>query len=181
MLPEELAAPSSRPWRDVYAASSARHSYVLEDVLFSMMAHMSYDLPLALRRMAEREDPRSHIADFERMNEVLDSSIEEVEDHVAARYCRGLAFLDHLFTRGEKLLTGDGIRVVRGLAWFNLDRLLDPQPAEAAKRSIERSTAVVIAEARCARGWKLRLVQRVVRRLVPARRQRPPAGSQMHS
>jgi len=36
---------------DVQAAFGHR-SYVLEDVLFSMMAHISYDLPIALQRMA---------------------------------------------------------------------------------------------------------------------------------
>ena len=96
---------------------------MLEDVLFSMMAHISYDLPVALRRMAP---VATHVADFHRMNDVLGVAIEGVQDGLAERYSRGLAVLDKVFARQDELLSNYGIRVARGLAWFNADRLLDP-------------------------------------------------------
>jgi hypothetical protein len=167
-LPESIP----QPWRDVFAASSSRRSYVLEDLMFSIMAHMSYDLPETLRRMATPTGIRNHIADFHRMNDVLAASIDEIQDQVAARYCRQMASLDRLFTTDE-LMTNYGIRVVRGLAWYNCDRLLDPAATEYASRSISRSTAAMIAAVRSPGDWKLRIGYGILRRLIPARRQWP--------
>lgn len=146
--PGDLPDSIPQPWRDVFAASSVRRSYMLEDVLFSMMAHMSYDLPEALRRMATSTGDRSHIADFHRMNDVLASCIDGIQDDLSSRYMLGLSSLDKLFTRSDELLTNYGIRVSRGLAWFNCARLLDPDSTEEASRSIGRSTAALISEIR---------------------------------
>lgn len=172
-LPETIP----KPWRDVYAASTVRHSYVLEEVLFSMMAHMSYDLPLALRTLAARGDIHHRIGDFHRMNDLLAFSIDAVQDEIAARYCRRLQTLDYLFIRDDELFTSYGIRVARGMAWFNCDRLMDPAAGPAAMGSISRSTAAFIAEFRSPDDWKRRQAFKVLRALVPSRRQWPPPGT----
>ncbi|MFD7977413.1 DUF5995 family protein [Streptomyces sp. NPDC059071] len=175
--PGDLPDSIPPPWRDVFAASCVRRSYTLEDVLFSMMAHISYDLPEALRRMAAATGDRGRIADFHRMNDVLGSCIDQVQDDLAARYIHGLRSLDQLFTRSDELLTNYGIRVARGLAWFNCDRLLDPDAAEAAARSIGRSTAALISEIRTPGDWKLRAGLWILRRLIPERRHWPAANT----
>lgn len=177
VLSAHLPASIPKPWRDVYAASTVRHSYVLEEVLFSMMAHMSYDLPLALRALATRGDVHHRIADFHRMNDLLASSIDVVQDEIAARYCRRLQALDRLFVRDDELFTSYGIRVARGLAWFNCDRLMDPEASAEALGSISRSTAAFIAEFRSPDDWKRRQAFKVLRALVPSRRQWPPPGT----
>ncbi|MFD9302543.1 DUF5995 family protein [Streptomyces sp. NPDC060048] len=177
VLSADLPGTVPKPWRDVYAASTVRHSYVLEEVLFSMMAHMSYDLPLTLRVLAPRGDVHPHIADFHRMNDLLASSVDVVQDEIAARYCRRLSSLDRLFIRDDELFTSYGIRVARGLAWFNCDRLLDPGASAEAMGSISRSTAAFIAEFRSPDDWKRRRAFQVLRGLVPSRRQWPPPGA----
>ena len=169
----ELPDVIPRPWRDVYAASAGGHSYVLEDVLFAMMAHISYDLPIALRRMSARLDVQAHIADYHLMNDVLGSAIDEIQDDLASRYCRGLADLDRLFTRQDELFTNYGIRVARGMAWFNFERLSDPLAAAAAERSIQASAGAFIAQVRAPDDWKLRIALQAARILIPARRQWP--------
>src|SRR4051794_1114265 len=75
-LPDEVP----EPWRDAYAASSGDRSYVLEDALFAMMAHISYDLPIALLSMPQGVDVNAHIADFHHMNDVLGAAIDGVQD-----------------------------------------------------------------------------------------------------
>ncbi|MEU5216646.1 DUF5995 family protein [Streptomyces sp. NPDC020807] len=170
---EDMPDSIPLPWRDVVAAASVRRSYLLEDVLFSMMAHMSYDLPHALRQMTPATGNRGRIADFHRMNEVLASCIDTVQDDLAARYIVGLESWDRLFTRNDELLSNYGIRVTRGLAWFNCDRLLDPGAAEEAAASIGRSTGALISEIRAPADWRLRTGLWVLRRLVPDRRRWP--------
>ncbi|MBM7808047.1 hypothetical protein JOD57_003884 [Geodermatophilus bullaregiensis] len=175
--PGDLPHSVPQPWRDVYAASSTPRSYVLEDVLFSMMAHMSYDLPLALLDLRGRQHGGSRIADFHRMNDVLAASIDAVQSGLATRYWRALAGLDHLFTQQDELLSNYGIRVVRGMAWYNADRLKDPLGSADAQGSIERSTAGLIAQIRAPGDPKLRVALRVARWLIPARRTWPPPGT----
>ncbi|MGW5423654.1 DUF5995 family protein [Streptomyces sp. NPDC003943] len=176
--PGDLPDSIPQPWRDVYAASSVPRSYMLEDVLFSMMAHMSYDLPKALRHLATTStDKRNHVADFQRMNDVLASCIDRVQDDLASRYIHAVSDLDRLFTRDDELLSNYGIRVARGLAWFNCDRLMDPDSAEDAARSISRSTAALISEIRSPDDRKLRAGLWILRRVIPDRRHWPAAGA----
>ena len=177
MAPEELPDTVPEPWREVFAAISGGRSYVLEDALFSMMAHITYDLPVAMRRMAATSDVASHIADFHQMNDVLGLAIDFVQDDLASRYCWWLADLDRIVARNDELLSNYGIRVSRGMAWFNFSRLTDPAAAEDAERSIRTSTGAFIQQVREPDWWALRVATRAGRLLVPERRRWPSAGS----
>lgn len=171
--PDDLPRDIPQPWRDVFAASSIRRSYVLEDVLFSMMAHISYDLPVTMNDMGDDADRHDHVADFHLVNDVLGSDIDEVQQYLAARYSYGLTYLDRLFARDDEILTNYGIRLARGVAWYNVDRLRDTQAMTEAMRSISRSTAAFIAEIRRQDDWRSRWALYLLRLLVPERRRWP--------
>lgn len=168
-LPDEVA----QPWQDVYAATAGVRSYVLEDVLFAMMAHISYDLPLALRGIPEDQDGQSHIDDFHTMNAVLGNAIDTVQQEVASRYSHGLAVLDRLLARQDEILSNYGIRLARGMAWYNAARLREPSAAAAASGSIASSTGAFIREVRSPDDWRVRFLLRTGRRLIPERRTWP--------
>ncbi len=161
------------PWRAVYAASSGGRSYILEDLIFAMMAHISYDLPHALRQLDRETAVRQHIADFHTMNAILGNMIDLIQDGLAIRYSRGLFDLDRLFTRQDELLTSYGIRVYRGMAWYNFERLSDDNAASQADHSIRTSAGEFIHSVRSPDDWKLRWLLRLARWLVPERRQWP--------
>jgi hypothetical protein len=167
-----------KPWRDVYAAISGTSSYVLEDALFSMMAHISYDLPIALRRLSKSHDVRVHIADFHRMNDVLGIAIDFVQGELAKRYSSFLANLDRIFARDDELLSNYGIRLSRGMAWYNFNRLTDPVSCADAQRSIETSTGAYIQRIREPSSWPLRTALYTARFLIYERRRWPPASEQ---
>jgi hypothetical protein len=173
LVPHDLPEVVPEPWREVYVASRGSRSYVLEDALFPMMAHISYDLPMALLRMADRMDVSVHIADFHRMNDVLGTAIDGVQDDLASRYSWALADLDLLFTGQDELFSNYGIRLSRGIAWYNFERLSDPLAREAAENSIKRSTGALIRQVREPADWKLRMALRVARLVIPERRQWP--------
>ena len=175
-----LPATIPQPWRDVYAAQIGGQSYVVEDLLFSMMAHISYDLPVALDKLTSSADRAEHISDFHCMNDVLGNSIDAVQDKVFDRYCRGLEQVDRLLARQDELLSNYGIRLARAAAWYNYERLQDYPGRTAAMSSISRSTGELIANVRRPDYWPLRLGLTVARRIVPSRRQWPrtPVGNQ---
>lgn len=159
-----------RPWADVYLAQRGGRSYVLEDLLYSMMAHISYDLPLALGDVGARAD---HLADYHRMNAVLAERTEFIQDRVAERYQTTLAKLDRLAGSFDEFFTSYGIRGARSVAWYNAQRLLSPPAAADARASIERSTRSFIRAVRRPEPAWLRLLVRAARLLVPPRRRWP--------
>jgi hypothetical protein len=177
LSPADITNTIPEPWREVFAAQSGGRSFVLEDALFSMMAHISYDLPTALRRLADQTDVTSHVADFHLMNDVLGESIEFVQDELASRYGWWLADLDHLFAGDDELLSNYGIRVSRGMAWYNLSRLTDQHAAADAERSIRTSTGALIRQAREPSSWLLRIALHMARFVIPERRRWPTPGT----
>ncbi len=174
---DDIPSDVPEPWREVFWAISEGRSYVLEDALFSMMAHISYDLPVALRRMSRTTDVSAHLADFHRMNEVLGGAIDVIQGELSSRYCWWLASLDQLLARDDELLSNYGVRVARGMAWYNFQRLLDPDTATEAERSIRTSTGSFIRQVREPGNWVLSAGLRTARTFVPERRRWPPAGS----
>jgi hypothetical protein len=169
----DLPGDIPQPWRDVFANTADGRSYVLEDMLFAMMAHISYDLPIALRRLAESDDVLQHIADYHRMNAVLGAAIDTIQQEIASRYSYGLATLDRILARDDELLSNYGIRLSRGVAWFNFQRLSDSTASADAVRSISASTGSFIRQVRSPDDWRLRLILRAARHVIPARRQWP--------
>lgn len=166
---EALYDAAPKPWADVYLAVTRPDSLVLEDLVFSMAAHIGYDLPNALLAVGDE----GRLADYHRMNGVLANDTDFVQRAVTRRYNRFLARLDGLVGGADEAFTGYGVRVARSLAWYNARRLRDPAAGAAAGSSIRESTAALIASVRRAGPWWLRLPARAGRTLVAARRQWP--------
>jgi hypothetical protein len=137
------------------------------------MAHISYDLPRALSQLDDHASIREHIADFHTMNAVLGNMIDLIQNALAIRYSRGLLDLDRIFTRQDELLTNYGIRVSRGMAWYNFERLSNDQAAPQAEHSIRTSTGLLIQYVRGPEDWRLRWALKLARWLIPERRQWP--------
>jgi len=166
-----------KPWADVYLAIRDGQSFVLEDMIFSMMAHISYDLPFALLEVKMETNGKSHVGDYHRMNDVLASSIDEMQGVVAQRYNRTLAFLDGFAGHYDEFFTNYGIRLSRSAAWYNACRMLDPAAEPQVIKSLERSTVAFIREIRTPKkGW-LKNLMPVIRFLIPRRRKWPEPSS----
>ncbi len=171
--PDQIYGTVPKPWADVYLAIKDEKSYVLEDMVFSMMAHISYDLPLSLLEVKMDTRNHSHVADYHRMNDVLAGTIDELQEITAQRYNRFLVFLDRLAGFYDEFLTNYGIRVARSVAWYNAQRLNDPASARDGRNTIERSTAAFISTVRHPQDGWLRLLIPLLRFLIPSRRKWP--------
>ena len=171
--PQVLYPVVPPPWADVYLAIREGQSYVLEDLVFSMMAHISYDLPHALLQAEFNPD---RLADYHRMNDALAKNIDRMQDVVARRYQRLLSSLDRLGGAFDEFLTNYGIRGARAVAFYNALRLSRPSSKAAAEASVERSTRLFIRTIREPDEWWLRAPIRVIRILLPPRRRWPKAS-----
>jgi hypothetical protein len=137
------------PWREVFAAIRGQRSSVLEDLVFGITAHIVHDLPLTLVEVGlDDEHGASRIADHHLINDVLKDAIDGIQDSVAERYEPLVSWLDHLGADLDEIATNYGLRVSRGLAWYNAIRLLDPRSSEDALAAIKRGPLVLIEEVR---------------------------------
>jgi hypothetical protein len=133
-------------WKEVGEILKTARTSTYEDLLLGMSAHIIYDLPHALIDTGFG-DPilRSfHLADYHRMNDVLGTAIDDIQAEVAARYDSSIRFLDQLANRHDELLTNYGMRLWRGMAWYNAERLL--QTPEEAERSIGASPGEMVRQ-----------------------------------
>lgn len=163
-----------RPWADVYRAICRRRSTVLEDLVVAMAAHITYDLPHALLEVDAETD---NLGDYHRMNDVLASGTDAVQDAVTTRYNRVLARLDRIVGGADELFTDYWIRIGRSVAWYNAMRLRSPRSRPDAEGSIERATFHLVRSIRG--GGPLRWGVRLYRELFPLTRRwpHPPDGS----
>jgi hypothetical protein len=131
-----------------------------------MMAHIVHDLPEALDRVGRAAPEGSHIADFHAVNGTMAEAIEEIETVIAKRYAPWVRQLDHLGRPYSRILSSYGIRMARGLAWYNADRLADAPSRDDARASTERSVREFVDQVLHPPEWWIRTFLRGGRFLV---------------
>jgi Family of unknown function (DUF5995) len=167
----------SRAWEEVFAAiTRARpRTSVLEDLVFAMTAHIVRDLPHALHDVDFLAPGPSRVHDFHAVNAVMGEALEEIQADISQRYAPGLKALDRLSKRYDEILTNYGVRMSRGLAWYNAMRLADPTSRPAAERSIEESSIVFMRRVLSPRLWSVGVAFRTMRVLSSFGRRWPAA------
>lgn len=154
-------------WRTVFKAIGDRRTSVVEDLVFAMTAHIVRDLPHALLDVGLAEpDGRTHVHDFHEVNRALGHEIQPIVNETSRRYGRYVKFLDRLGKPYDEIVTDYGIRMSRGVAWYNAVRLQNPDEAKAAAESIERSPGIVVDGALNPPAWSLRIALRFLRWLL---------------
>jgi Family of unknown function (DUF5995) len=174
------AADHDRPpppaWAHAFGVLRMARTSALEDLLFCMTVHIVRDLPHALCDAGLSVDGRSRLREFHHVNDVMDQTIDDVQEMVGTRYEPYARVLDRFAANHDELLTNYGIRVSRAVAWYNANRLLDPASADEAARSIERSPRIFIELITNPPFWSLRLLFRLFR-MVASWGRRWPAAS----
>ena len=151
-------------WRAVFDTLAARRTSVVEDLLFGVYAHIVRDLPHTLLEcgLADREG-RSRIRDHHIVTAIVGRAIDGIQDAVADRYGPYVRPLDRIGRRYDEILTDYGIRLSRGMAWYNALRLADPSSVEAAAASLERSTTIFVGQVMRPPIWSARAGLRALR------------------
>lgn len=145
-------------WKVVADAISHGKATVVEELVFSMSAHIIHDLPLALGDVGA--DP-SHIRDYHRMNDVLQDAIDNLQDQVSSRYNPFLGWLDAIGKKHDENLTNYGMRLGRSMAWYNAIRIQEQATRDETLKSMISSVAKVIQKFRHPPTRFLRCLQRV--------------------
>ncbi len=158
--------PTGEAWDCVFDAIDRRYSSVLEDLVFSMTAHIVHDLPAALDRVGREGVDGSRISDFHAVNRTMAEGIDEIEHAIARRYAPWVRQLDRLGRPYSRILSSYGIRIARGLAWYNADRLADPASRADARASTARNVKTLVDEVLHPPVWTARTALRFGRFVV---------------
>lgn len=130
-------------WRIVFERIVTRRTSPIEDLVVGVYAHIVHDLPFALAGVAEgaRIGP---IAAYQHVSDVIAAAMEDITSDVGRRYTPWIGWLDQLAGDDDEVLSDYGIRIARGMAWYNAERLLDPEAREQTRRALDRSTLVFV-------------------------------------
>jgi hypothetical protein len=169
----------SPAWDEVFAAITNRRprTSVVEDLVFAMTVHIVRDLPYALGDVDFLAPGPSRIHDFHAVNAIMGEALEEVQADIAHRYSPLLKVVDRLSKRYDEILTNYGVRLSRGMAWYNAMRLDDRASRAAAERSIEKSPVDFMQRVLSPERWLTGVVFRTMRVLASFGRRWPAAAS----
>ncbi len=131
-------------WEQVFVKIMNKKTSVFEELILSMAAHIIQDLPYTLHNSGWRLKPEAErIHDFHLANDILGDAIEAIQKGVGTRYNPILNKLDMFGKDDDEILTNYGVRLCRGMAWYNAVRLMgDPEIA----KSLTNSVAAVIKQ-----------------------------------
>jgi hypothetical protein len=165
--------PVDEAWDHVFDAIDRRHSSVLEDLVFSMTAHIVHDLPIALESLGATTSAHSRVHDFHAVNRTMGAGIAEIEETISRRYAPWVRHLDRLGRPWSQIVTNYGIRMSRGLAWYNAVRLADLSSRADTQAGTTRSVQELVDEVLHPPVWTVRTTLRLGRFIVGLLRRWP--------
>lgn len=168
---------NSTAWQAIFATLAQRKTSVVEDLIFPMAGHIARDLPYALGDVAFLEPSVHRIHDFQIVNEIMGEAVDEIQERMSERYAPSIGVLDRLSEGYDELLTNYGVRLSRGMAWYNAMRLADPASKSDAAAAIERSPREFMRRVMNPPFWSLRIGFWLLRRIVSNRRRWPAADA----
>jgi uncharacterized protein DUF5995 len=139
----DARGPVPDGWSYILKRLAEKRTSVFEELILGMTAHIVYDLPHAVIDAAGTTGLAVRLGDYHRMNDILGRAIESMQEKVSAKYAPYLGWLDAFAKKEDEILSNYGIRVSRGMAWYNALRLLDPALAAAAEKSIGKSPEAI--------------------------------------
>jgi hypothetical protein len=133
-------------WRVCFEAADDSSLIVLQHLLLGMNAHINLDLGIAAATVAEGDDLGLLRRDFDRINDVLESLVNDVNADLTQVW-PPLRFLNLIGRRSSGRLTDFSMRRARDHAWA-LAEDLHGRPSDERSRIIDTSDAVAAALAR---------------------------------
>lgn len=124
-------------WRQAHDAAKNPDTNVLQNLLLGVNAHINYDLPLALYDCMENEWLKLPLKkriirkqDHDLVNQIISSSIDDVQDSIIKPLSPTLAILDKIMGRMDEWMLSKMIGTWRSNVWKISQLLLEAQTPE---------------------------------------------------
>ncbi len=138
-------------WRQTHDAARRAGTLALQNLLLGVNAHINYDLVLATADLLEEEWPglssearRQRRDDYNHVNEIIERTVDAVQDEILERRQPMLQVVDTVFGPVDEWLIGRQITRWRNDVWEEAVRrveMADAEEREHHRRSVE--TAVL--------------------------------------
>ena len=119
----------TRSWKLAFDSSKRWRPIVMQHLLLGMNAHIALDLGIAAAQTADREKLEDLKGDFFKINNILVSLINEVQEELAGVWPL-LKLLDYAAGEADEYLAKFGMIISRGHAWEVAKELSDLAPQE---------------------------------------------------
>ena len=119
-------------WKLAFTASQRPQSHVLQDLILGVNAHINYDLVFALGDMLMPEwsslSPEGRLSRYRdhcHVNQIINQTINIVQDQVVDRYAPGMRLVDKLMGPLDEWMTAWFIADWREEVWKNANLLVE--------------------------------------------------------
>lgn len=126
-------------WHYTFRTTTQHRLHVVQQLFLGVNAHINYDLVLTLIDMLDSswhaltpQEREAFYADHCHINEVIERTIDAVQDTVVERCSPSMDLIDTLLGRVDEFMIGQLIRRWRGAVWERAEALLNA--ADAAQR-----------------------------------------------
>ncbi len=106
----------TKSWKLAFDTSLKWRPIVLQHLLLGMNAHIQLDLGIAAAKTAEGHPIMDLRNDFLKINDILISEINQVEDELGEIW-PAMRLLDRLAGKTDETLTGFALKISRNLSW----------------------------------------------------------------
>ncbi|MBX3314075.1 MAG: hypothetical protein KF906_07125 [Actinobacteria bacterium] len=138
------------PWGIAFEAAAAGDRSVLQLLLVGVNAHINYDLVLTLVELLDpvwgeldAELLASRRRDYDRVNDVIAATADEVQDMVVERHAPRLDIVDTMFGRADEWMAVRLLSSWREDVWRHASSLLDGDAASRPQRLDRRARGCV--------------------------------------
>jgi hypothetical protein len=131
---ESQPADSPQVWQLAFDAARQPRTYVLQNLLLGINAHINYDLVLAVSDQLRPEwdalspeQRQQRYQDHRRVNEVIAQTVDAVQDQVVERYSKDLEIIDVLLGPLDEWVASAMISEWRENVWEHAVRMVELQ------------------------------------------------------
>ncbi|MGH2942805.1 MAG: DUF5995 family protein [Solirubrobacteraceae bacterium] len=137
--------PTTGAWQAAFDATERTRLCVLQHLMLGMNAHINFDLPVAVATALDRDELAAFRVDFDRMNALLASLVDEVSSDLALAWPL-LRWINSIGRRPDDVIIDFSMRAARDHAWHGALEL-SPLSGTARLRAIDDldGQAVVLA------------------------------------
>jgi len=126
---QQAHQPLASSWLRAFQAAEWYQPIVLQHLLVGVNAHISLDLGIAAAKVSEGQDIQALDTDFQRINTILASLVQEVQDELAEIW-PGLLWVLRATKHADNFLLNFSMEIARNAAWA-FAQFLAKQPKEA--------------------------------------------------
>jgi hypothetical protein len=130
-----------RGWSLVLDAISRHRFTPLEEFALQMYVHIVHDLPRALVKAGFGKE---RISDYHRVNGLLAAAIDDLQERLGRRYQLAILVVDRLLLRHDEKFAADSIAGSRKSAWYDAERMLDPETKRQVIAEIDARISTVV-------------------------------------